>query len=110
MRYIGADNRRPRQRQIANRVERLVAHEFVTVAQALGVEHAVAVNGDGVFQAGAKREAGRPKFLHVGDETERARLGDLFPECLGVYFEMAPLPAYRRHFEIDLDIDMEAMI
>ena len=34
---VGAENRRAGQRQIADGVERLVAHEFVAIAQALGV-------------------------------------------------------------------------
>ena len=49
--------RRTGQGQVADRVERLVAHELVGVAQALGVDDAVVAERDGVVERGAEREA-----------------------------------------------------
>ena len=42
--------------QVANRVQHLVLHEFVVVAQALGIEHAVVVDHDRVVHAAAQRQ------------------------------------------------------
>ena len=52
---VEADDRRPGKRQIADCVERLVAHELIGVSQPFRIEDGVAVDRDRVLQRRAKR-------------------------------------------------------
>ena len=65
----GAADRRAGEREIAHRVQHLVADEFVAEAQALGIENAVGRDGDGIFERGAEREARPPQPLDIADEA-----------------------------------------
>ena len=59
-RGVGAEDGRAGQSQVADRIERLVAHELVGVAQAFAIDDAVVADGDGVFKRGAERQASGP--------------------------------------------------
>src|SRR6185437_13743997 len=72
---VDADDRSARERQIADRVERLVAHELISVAQPFRIEDRVAVDGDRILQRRAEREALLPQRLDVAEETEGAGAG-----------------------------------
>src|SRR5579863_6772328 len=104
---VGADDRRAGQGEIADGVERLVAHEFVDVAQAFGVEHRVAVESDGIFKRRTKRKAGLPKLLDVADEAEGAGAGNIFTEGRGIEVEGAALATNRRRLEIDFNVEAQ---
>src|SRR3546814_3403211 len=72
-----ADDRRADQVEVADRIEHLVAHEFVAEAQALGVEDLLAVHHDGVVQRAAAGEAHGAHLLDVLCEAEGAGARDI---------------------------------
>src|SRR3546814_14293393 len=75
-----ADDRRADQVEVADRIEHLVAHEFVAEAQALGVEDLLAVHHDGVVQRAAAGEAHGAHLLDVlCERSEERRVGK---ECV----------------------------
>src|SRR4029079_10070422 len=67
---IGAEDRSACQSEIANRVKRLVAHEFVRITQPFAVDDAVIANGDGVVERGAEGKTGSPKPLDIHTEDD----------------------------------------
>src|ERR1700685_3548939 len=103
-----AEDGRARERQIADRIERLVAHELIGVAEPFRVEDGVAIDGDRILERRAQRVARPPQGLNVADESERARAGDIAPESRGIKIEHPALAANRRRFEVDLDVEAEA--
>src|SRR6202142_4778717 len=105
---VEADDGRARERQIADRIERLVAHELIGVAEPFRVEDGVAIDGDRILKRGAERSAPPPQGLNVADESERARAGDIAPESRRIKIEHPALAANRRRFEVDLDVEAEA--
>ncbi len=76
-----AEQRVAEQRQVADRVEDLVAHELVLEAQ-LVVEHAGLADHHRVLEAAAQGEAVPAQRLHLAQEAERARGGDALREGL----------------------------
>ena len=96
--------------QVADRVEDLVTDELVGVAQALGVDHPVLADGDGVLERGAEREAGAPQLLHVAHEAEGAGAGDLAAEDGRRQIDRLALAADHRGGEIDLHVEAEAAL
>ena len=64
---------------VAHDVEDLVAHELVGEAQG-GVHDLLVVDEDAVVQPAAVRQAHRRQLLHVAQEAEGARRGDLVAE------------------------------
>ena len=79
-RFVAAeftDQAVPQQVQIADRVENLVLHEFIFVAQAVFVQHPIVVEHDGIVHIAAERQIARPQALQVAHETERTRAADL---------------------------------
>src|SRR5690606_23479280 len=60
------------QRQIANRIEQLVADEFVLIAQAARIEDAILMHRDGIIEARAERIAGLAQDLGIADEAKGA--------------------------------------
>ena len=87
----GAEDGRAGKRQVADRVERLVAHELVGIAKAFAVDDAVVADGDGVLERGAERETGSPQPLHVLHEAEGAGAGKLAAERAGIDVDLDPL-------------------
>ena len=78
-----ADHRAAEQRGVADGVQDLVAHELVREAQAVRVEDAELVHHDGVVQRAAAGEPHLLEHLHVAQEAEGARAGDLPGEARG---------------------------
>ena len=72
-RTIGADQRRAGQRQIADRVDRLVADEFVGKRMPSRIEHAIFGDHDGILERGAERIARAPQLGDVAHEAESPR-------------------------------------
>ncbi|SPA45666.1 conserved hypothetical protein [Cupriavidus taiwanensis] len=77
VRHIGADQRMAHHVQVADRIQDLVAHELVAVAQFLVVEHAVLVQHDRVVQAAAARQAHFAQGLDLVRKAEGAGAGNL---------------------------------
>src|SRR5690242_317383 len=109
-RMEGAENGRARKGEVADRIERLVAHELVAITQAFAVDDAVVANGDGILQRGAEREASSPQPLHVLHEAERPSARELAAEGTGIYVDLDPLGADQGGVEVDLDIEVEAVM
>ena len=53
-----------------------MAHEFVGIAQAFGIEYVVVIDNDGVGQIAAQTQIMRPHHFHFLHETEGAGTGD----------------------------------
>ena len=81
MRDEVADHRVADERQVADRVENLVADELVLEAQRV-VQHAGLAEDDRVLERAAERQAVLPQHLDVLQERERARRRDLLDERL----------------------------
>ena len=106
----GAEDGRAGQSEVADRIERLVAHELVGEAQAFAIDDAVVADGDGVVQRGAESQAGGPQALHILHEAEGAGPGQFAAEGAGVEIDLDPLAADQRRVEIDLDVEMETVM
>src|SRR5690606_2607849 len=111
---IGAettDEARAGQCQVAHGVERLVASEFIRIAQPANVDDPMVVADDErVVQRRAQRIPRGPKSLHILHEAESARAGNVTAENLGVDVGSEILPPDGRAFEIDLDLEAVARI
>ena len=70
------------QRQVADHVEDLVAHELVFEAQR--VQHAGVADDDGVLERAAERQAVLAQPLHFLQEAEGARRGDVSAKLCSV--------------------------
>ena len=75
-------DRRARKIKIADRIEHLVAHELVGIAQAALVEHLVAVNHHRIVERTATGEAHLTQLLNFMQEAKGARAGDFVLEYL----------------------------
>ena len=69
--------------QVADRVEDLVAHELVGVAQAVVVEDAELVEDDGVVHRAAQAEVALAHVFQVAHEAEGARAADFLDVGVG---------------------------
>src|ERR1700679_4143601 len=105
---VEANDGGARERQIADPVERLVAHELIGVAEPFRVEDGVAIDGDRILERGAERIAGPPQSLNVADESEGSGAGNIASERRRIQIEHPALAANRRRFEVDLDVETEA--
>ena len=86
-----AEDGRAGESQIADRVERLVAHELVGEAKPLAVDDAVVADGDSVLKRSAKGKTRRPEPLHVLHEAEGAGAGKLAAERARIDVDLDPL-------------------
>src|SRR5690606_31011211 len=101
-----ADEARACQRQIAHRIQRLVADELVAIAQTLHIDDRIIIADDErILERGTERIACGPKPLHIAQEAEGPRPGDLAPEYIRINVIGIELPADRRTFEIDPDLE-----
>src|SRR5690606_14152762 len=77
---IGAETapyRQTAQRQVANGVEQLVAHECIIEAQPARIEDPILMHGDGIIEAGAERIARLPQDLGVANKAKGPRPGNI---------------------------------
>ena len=93
---VEANDGRTRERQIADRVERLVAHEFIGVTESFRVEDGVAIDGDGILERGAQRVPGPPQSLNVANESESSGAGDIAAKSRRIQVEHPALAAKDR--------------
>src|SRR4029078_5862046 len=91
-------------------VEGLVTYEFVGETEALGVDHPILAEDDGIVERGAEAEAARPELLDVAQEPEGAGPRQLLAEAVGGDIDGDRLPADERIGEIDLDLDARTVI
>jgi hypothetical protein len=87
-----------------------VAHELVGITQAFAIDDAVVADRDGVFQRGAEREPSCPQPLNVLHEAEGPGAGQLATERAGIDVDLDALGADQRGLEVNLDVEMEAVI
>ena len=107
--HKAATNRRAGQREIANRVEQLVADEFVVEAKPFRVHNAAGVHNERVVHRSAAAEAGGAHGFDVGQEAERARVGDVVQEGFRRQLHAAALHADGGIGEADGDVEIEAV-
>src|SRR5262249_53354634 len=100
----GPEDRCAGKRKIADRVERLVAHELVGEAQAFAVDDAVVADRHGVLERSAERETGGPQVLHILHEAEGAGASKLAAESARIYVDLDLLIADQRRIELDFDV------
>src|SRR5262249_25678486 len=96
------------ERQIADRVEDLVADELVREARALRVEDAGVGDDEGVFERRTERVAPIPQRSDGADEGEGARARNLAPERIRSYVKGERLASDQRMVEFDLGLDAKA--
>ena len=93
------------QRQIANHVQNLVAHELVLEPQR--VEHAGFAEDDGVLERAAERQAALAQHLDFLQEAERPRRRDFVDEHLFVEVHGLLLMTKQRMVEADRVADLQ---
>src|SRR5258708_16805217 len=104
------NHRRAREIEVAKRVEHLVAHELVDIAQALAIEHAVAIDDHGVLKRAAARQPDGAHLIDLMQEAEGAGAADVALEALGVEGDGDVLAADRAAGEVDGEAHGEAVI
>ena len=103
-----ADDRMPHEREVADRIENLVPHEFVFEAESV-VQHAGLAEHDGVVERPAKREPVLTEHFHVLEKRERPRWSDFFDEAVFGDAQRAGLMAEQRMIEADAVGDLEVI-
>ena len=96
--------------EIADGIKNLVPDEFVSIAQAFGIENSIALQGNGIFKRRAERETGLPKPLDIGKKTEGARAGQLTAENGGRQIDPLALLADRSAGKIDIDVEAQTRL
>ena len=99
-RYV-ASKGSPGKSEIPDRVQHLVAHEFVAEARTFGIEDTVLRDHKRVFERGAQRISGIPQRGHIAHKTKRARPRQLATESVGLDVNREDLPADQRMIEFD---------
>ena len=107
VRHHVAEHRTAEQRQVADRVENLVADAFVFEAQR--VQHAGVADDDGVLERAAQRQPLLAHPLHFLQEAEGAGRGDVVGEALLGDPGGARLVAQQRVVEADGVADLEVI-
>ena len=97
----------PDQRQVANHVQNLVAHELVLEPQR--IEHAGLAEDDRVLERAAEREPALAQHLDFLQEAERPRRRDLVDEHVLVEVDRLLLMPEQRMIEADRVADLEAI-
>src|SRR4029079_17441069 len=95
--------------QVADRVEHLVAHELVGIAQACRIEDAIIGDDERVLERSAERIARAPQLGYVAHEAEGARPRELPAERGGLDIERDRLAADRLAGKLDLGLDTETV-
>src|SRR6478672_200255 len=107
-RAIGAEQRRARERKIADRIKRLVAGKLIGEAQAVRIEQTILVDDEGVVERGTERIARAPKLRHVSHEAEGAGARKFPAEGIRLDVEGHALTPNQRVSEVDLEFNTEA--
>src|SRR6476646_3864271 len=105
---IGTYQWRAGERKVADRIQHLVPHEFVRIAQAFRIEHAVLGHNQRVLKRRAERITRAPQFCYIAEETVRASARDLTPEYFGLAIKRQALPTDQRMLELDLHFKSKA--
>ena len=107
-----ADQAVAEQVQVADRVEDLVLHELVFVAQAVLVQDPVIVEHDRVVEVAAERQVLRAHVFQVAHETEGAGAADFAQERRRREVHRGDLRAALEHrmVELDFKINFEAVV
>src|SRR6266849_5696819 len=105
---VGPDQWQARQGEIANRIKRLVTHEFISEAQTFSIEHPVLRYHDRVVEGGAERMAGAPQLGDVVHKAEGTGAGDFLSERFRRDVEGYRLPSDQRIVECNFDFKAKA--
>ena len=105
--FVAPEDRRPGQRQIAQRVQHLVAHRFVGVAQPFGVQHRIAIDHDRIGQRTAAGQAAGAHGVNVALAAEGAAVAQLAHKGAVGHVQGLLLPADGGVGEFDLERDLE---
>src|SRR4051795_389111 len=97
-----------RERQIADRVQDLVADEFVGETLAFRIEDAVIADNERVLERGAERIARVPQRGHVAHETEGTCARNFAPERVRFEVDRERLASDQGMVELDLRFNAEA--
>ena len=106
MRDEVADHRMADEREVADDVEDLVAHELVVEPQRV-IQHARFAENDRVVERSAEREAALPQHLDFLQEPERPRRSNLLDEALLVDLHRPRLVPEQRMVEADAVSDLQ---
>src|SRR5262245_55399106 len=106
----GAEDGRAGESKIADRIERLVPHEFVGEAKTFAIDDAVVADGNRIVERSAESKPSSPEPLHVLHEAEGPGAGDFAAEGTRVQVDLDALIADQRGIEIDGDIEMETVM
>src|SRR5215471_6550502 len=99
------EQRHPQQGQIANDIENLVTHEFISVAQAGFIEHAVPRQNYSVVERASANQICAAQSLDFFDKSEGARRGNVACERSVVQSYRAMLHTDKWVGKIDRAID-----
>src|SRR5580692_6600126 len=106
-RTIAADQRRPGQCHVADRIDRLVTDEFVGETYALGIEDAVFGDHDRVLERSAERIARTPELGYIAHETKGAGAGQFTAKHRRLDIECISLAADNRMIKFDFGLDAQ---
>jgi len=104
--FDAAEERKADESEVANEVERLVAAEFVGVAEGT-VHDTVLGEDDGVIEGAAADEAHGAERLDIGLKAEGAGAGEDLAEGFGIYDHFDFLLADEGMGKIDVAADAE---
>ena len=96
---------------VADRIQDLVDHELVGVAQPVLVEYPVVVEHDGVVHAAAERQVALAQRLDIAQKTERARAAHFLQEGRRRKVDARVLAELVEHrvIEIHLEVHLESV-
>ena len=105
---VGPEDRAPGEIQITDRVQRLVPHELIGIAQAVFVQHPELVEHDGIVHRAAEAEVVLAHGFQVAHEAEGAGAADFADVVLGREVQLDPGQRVRDGRMVELDREAEA--
>src|SRR6185295_925721 len=96
-----AENRHSQQRQIANDVQNLMAHELVRKPQARFIQHAVLCQYDRIVERAAPNQVSFPQSFDFFDESKSARRSNIAGERSVIQSKRTMLNADQRVGKVD---------
>src|SRR5450830_2086989 len=98
--------------KIANGVENLVAHEFIVVTQAIGIENPIFIHDNSVFKRTSTRQSHAAQGFHILHETEGASASDFLDVGFETEIHLGNLPCTidSRMIEFDEKLEFETIV
>ena len=100
------------QEQIAHSVQDFVFSKLIVIAQAVGIEHTVVIQYDGIFQTATHGQTMRAHHFHITGEAKRAGSRDIarVNPCGHVKLHVLPRSIYSGVGKINLKPQLVAMV